>query len=126
MKKIALAVLTAVLCTSLSFAVSLYGTANLSKNTKITGKNYVESVTLTNPCTDYAGYDFYTTTDTAGVGSAKVLIQSVIVPTKCVQTFVIAENYSKPFVVSMSTVAQNGAYDGGLDHALKIKYSIVQ
>lgn len=127
MKRFLMAVLAMVLSAGIVGATSMYGTVKVGKTTKVAGRNYVDYVTLSNPCTDYAGYDFYTSTDYAGLGSRKILIQSVIVADRTTQSFPVNENYALPFFVCISTVGRAGvAIDNGLDHSLKIKYNAIQ
>jgi hypothetical protein len=91
--------------------------------TCLSGRYYVESVTLSNPTTNYVNYDLWTTTATPSDGTArKLMITTVGVPSFTTQTFVIQENITKDFRVQISTASYGfQAWDGGKTHVITVK-----
>ena len=92
--------------------------------TCLSGRYYIESVTLSNPTTNYVNYDLWTTTATPSnsASATKLYIGTFGVPSFTTQTFVIQENITKDFRVQIST-ANYGfqAWDGGKTHCIMIK-----
>jgi hypothetical protein len=125
MKKLIMAVAVILAGASMVCASGIYATTKVGKvGGIVSGRNYLQTVTLTNPATDYVSYVIFNTTDTAGKGDNKQRIMTVILPTKGTDTFPINKTMSAgAFCVGISTDSTGGTfYDGGVDHSIYLYY----